>query len=93
MQRSLCYDGFRTKENNKPHSGNDHNQKRRKDMRAATMNMEMMNNVQMAAQEVKEVKSGLKAMAVAFVNFLFAEEEHKPLGLDLSPAMAARLYL
>ena len=26
LQRSPCYDGFRTKEYNKPHGGNDHNQ-------------------------------------------------------------------
>ncbi len=59
----------------------------------ATMNTVMMNDVQMTAKEVGTVSRGLKARIAAAVKILFEGNEEKPYGLDLTPAMKARLYL
>ncbi len=50
-------------------------------------------NLGIKTEEFRTVKSRLKARVTVVVRFILAEENEKPYGLDLSPAMKARLAL
>ena len=62
-------------------------------MMATTMINTVRENLETTAEEIRTVNRGLKARAAAAVRFIFSGNDDKPFGLDLSPAMQARLYL
>ena len=66
-------------------------------MRTADMTMKAIDvrgTLERTTEEVRRAEQGIKAKVAAAVKFLFcAENTEKPYGLDLSPAMKARLAL
>ena len=62
-------------------------------MTTTTIISNVHENLETAVEEIRTVNRGLKARAAAAIKFIFSRNDEKPFGLNLSPAMQARLYL
>ena len=66
-------------------------------MRTADMTMnaiDVRGTLERTTDKVRRAELGIRAKVAAAVKFFFcAENTEKPFGLDLSPAMQAKMYL